>query len=109
MAEEKKKRWRPSLGEYRALQAELETTKAELEKFKTSGVVPKADYDVLLKERNIAIDENNKFIADNAELHASLKAEVAKVISLENDNSRLYEENKRLKGRTLWQRIINKK
>lgn len=119
--EEKKKRWRPSLTAYRALEAKV----AEYESCKDLKKL-KDDYD-LLRNRFNDLAEKKKLMADdfkereekmtieknaleksNGLLEKEIKRLRELVEGYDRDIINLKAENARLKNRTFWQRLFNK-
>lgn len=97
---EKKKRWRPSLTAYRALENEVSELKEQLAlaaKGSSASKELKA-----LREKYDTLEKSNKYLEDSRD------ALVVENESLVKENEILKFENTRLKERGFWARVFNK-
>lgn len=100
MEEEKKKRWRPSVAEYRRLEKENE----ELRKGNTSNVTK------VLRDHIEALEsENTSLKRSNELMEKELRKTQEKVFSFEAQYLEQREMVFFLENRGLWARIINRK
>ena len=88
--EEKKKRWRPSLTEYRKLESEISTLKAELSR-----------YEGMRAQYEKAINENSTLEKEKESLREQARGATV-------DYNKARREVLWLRERNLWQRIVNK-
>ena len=96
---EKKKRWRPSLTAYRALENEVSELKEQLA-LATKGSAFKELK--ALREKYDTLEKSNKYLEDIRD------ALVVENESLVKENEMLKFENTRLKKRGFWARVFNK-
>ena len=112
---ENKKRFRPTLTEFRALQEELEQVKANLHQTTHELVNTEDDrtdlqrkYDELKRLYNNSAEEVETLNKSNSYLEDRITALNAKIGELTLDVERRDTEIYLLKNRNLWKRIINK-
>lgn len=96
---EKKKRWRPSLTAYRALENEVSELKEQLALCKHGELSEEVKE---LRHRNETLDSSNKY------LETSRDGLLEENKNLLKKNEELSFENKRLKERGFWARVFNK-
>lgn len=101
--EEKRKRVRPTVAQVKALEAELAEIRERLTHALSvrNDTIPKRAYDEVWNLKMTLEQSNDLMSAELNNLRVSY-------VELKNDYKELKEENKRLRTRTLWQRIRNK-
>ena len=97
---EKKKRWRPSLTAYRALENEVSELKEQLA-HATNGSSASKELKAL-REKYDTLEKSNKYLEDSRD------ALIVENESLVKENEILKFENTRLKERGFWARVFNK-
>ena len=108
--EEKKKRVRPTVAQMKELMVELAKTQEKLAHTERqlsnarsvrNDTVPKKAYEEVYNQK-LTLQQSNELMSTELD---SLRTSY---VELKEDYSSLKEENKRLRNRTLWQRIRNK-
>ena len=105
--EEKKKRWRPSLTAYRALENEVSELKEKVRRL--MGRKSSDDCVKVLRDHIEALENENSTLKRSNELMEKgrnvLNSDVA---TLKKENEALRDELRLLKGRGFWSRLLNK-
>ena len=113
--EETKKRWRPSLRAYRALEAALDMLQKQYDDLAEKERIEAKDYGRLEKEYNDLLEtckeQRSKILTlehSNYSLQTGLSDERKRSEAVTADYHKARREVIALRERTLWQRIINK-
>lgn len=105
--EEKKKRWRPSLTAYRALENEVSELKEKVRRL--MGRKSSDDCVKVLRDHIEALENENSTLKRSNELMEKGRDTLNdSVQTLRKENEKLRSDIRLLKGRGFWSRLLNK-